>query len=276
MDTARHWSFIYRCRYIHIYTYIYIYIHTYIYIYMHIHIYKYTHFYLCINTLSIFSMDSTRDIHKHTLLSFMSTSFQNGQSKISKLQRTSFCSRALWTRDLTVTCLSSVRLYQWFIITLIIIVLLVLILIFNHVFFVVVRCGEGRNLTVTCFLIYAPWSIVCYYFHSIISIMTLCIYYHNFVHSAREASCRRAFDPYALICVIRTNISNKTCILDQYQKTSFESAEVDISGRVRHPPYSKKLFVRYYHNFVHLLSWLCADVRCGHGIWRLHACHRCV
>ena len=46
---------------------------------------------------------------------------------------------------------------------------------------------------------------------------------------------------FRLICTI---ISNKTCILDQYQKTNFEWAGVDTSGRVRHPPYSKKFFVR--------------------------------
>ena len=128
-------------------------IHT----HMYIHIYKYTHVYLCINTLSIFSMDS-KDMSTNTLfVPFWSTSFQNGQSKTSKLQRTSFCSRALWTRDLTVTCLSSVRLDQLFIITIIIILILILILIliFNHVFF----CSRAlwtRNLTVTCFLMYAP------------------------------------------------------------------------------------------------------------------------
>ena len=41
-----------------------------------------------------------------------------------------------------------------------------------------------------------------------------------------------------------TILSNKTCILDLYQKHNFESAGVDTSGRVRHPSYSKKLFVR--------------------------------
>jgi len=49
-----------------------------------------------------------------------------------------------------------------------------------------------------------------------------------------------------LFCLICTTISNKPCILDEYQKTNFEWAGVDTSGRVRHPPYSKKLFVWPY------------------------------
>jgi len=49
--------------------------------------------------------------------------------------------------------------------------------------------------------------------------------------------------PMPLFWLICTIISNKTSILDLYQKTNFEWAGVDTSGRVRHPPYSKKLFV---------------------------------
>jgi len=50
--------------------------------------------------------------------------------------------------------------------------------------------------------------------------------------------------PMPLFCLICTITSNKTCTLDYYQKTNFEFAGVDSSGRVRHPPYSKKFFVR--------------------------------
>jgi len=50
--------------------------------------------------------------------------------------------------------------------------------------------------------------------------------------------------PMPLFCLICTIISSKPCILDWNQKTNFEWAGVDTSGRVRHPPSSKKLFVR--------------------------------
>jgi len=50
--------------------------------------------------------------------------------------------------------------------------------------------------------------------------------------------------PVPLFSLICTIISNKPCILDYHQETNFESSGVDTSGRVRHPPYSKKLFMR--------------------------------
>jgi len=55
--------------------------------------------------------------------------------------------------------------------------------------------------------------------------------------------------PMPLLCLICTIISNKPCILDYCQKTNFERAGVDTSGRVRHPPYSKRLFVRYMYEY---------------------------
>ena len=50
--------------------------------------------------------------------------------------------------------------------------------------------------------------------------------------------------PIPLFCLICTIISNKTCILDLYQKTNYEYAWFDTIGRVPHPPYSKKPFGR--------------------------------
>ena len=54
--------------------------------------------------------------------------------------------------------------------------------------------------------------------------------------------------------------SNKTCILD-----SDQWAGVDTKGRVRHPPYSKKLFVRRVDVALHPLyvHWIALRNRCA-------------
>jgi len=52
--------------------------------------------------------------------------------------------------------------------------------------------------------------------------------------------------PMPLFSLICTTFSNRTCLLDLHQRTNFEWAGVDTSGRVRHPPYSKRLFVRIW------------------------------
>ena len=62
--------------------------------------------------------------------------------------------------------------------------------------------------------------------------------------------------PMPLFCLICTIISNKTCILDEYQNTNFEWTWVDTDGRVRHPPYSKKFFVRWVRaNYALYCCW---------------------
>jgi len=50
--------------------------------------------------------------------------------------------------------------------------------------------------------------------------------------------------PMILLCLICTIISNKTCILDEYQKPNLEWAGVDNRGQVRHSPNFTKLFAR--------------------------------
>jgi len=86
--------------------------------------------------------------------------------------------------------------------------------------------------------------------------------------------------PMPLFCLICTIISNKTFILDLYQKTNFEWAGIDTSGRVRHPPFSKKLFVRHRRLESYALpqqtsSLLrrCSDVTHRHNTLRHTATH---
>jgi len=105
------------------------------------------------------------------------------------------------------------------------------------------------QLTATFTVQHLPYKFTVYDYISTlymyIYIYTFTIYYYM-INTAREASWRRGFDPYAPLFFkfVPLSRTNPACWIST-KKTNCEFAGVDTSGRVRHPPYSKRLFVRY-------------------------------
>jgi len=201
MDAARHQSFMYRCRYIYIHTHIYMCIYAYIYIYIHTYTYTYVYTYIQIYTcifvyqhiVHLFN-GLKRHIHKHTFCSFLVYFFPEWTKQDIKVAADQFLQSCVVDKGsdgymLIIGASWSIIHYYYHHYSY---SYSYSYSYFESCFFlqscVVDKESDGYVLSDVCTLIYCLlFSII-----SIISIMTLCIYSHDFVHSAREASWRQA------------------------------------------------------------------------------------